>query len=278
MKTQYEMMTKIGLKRTVNQDRITAHSNDRIAVFVVADGMGGHSDGEKASQKVIDSIDRLWNKLSFCGGDISGAVDMVISVLEQVNDEIYKYAEENKIICGTTASVLLICNEAFASINVGDSPIYCADRRRAIHLSTEHSYDVMSVKSGNKSKFDVCRRGRLVQAVGVKPKIYPSVVTGKIKENTLFFLCSDGISKYFPEDEIKKKLKSAVRKKTNLEKLCIYFKDKVYELGASDNLSEIAVHCETQSISTKRKLWTVALISAAVFVLWIIINMFIMQQ
>lgn len=278
MKTQYEMMTKIGLKRTVNQDRITAHGNDRITVFVVADGMGGHSDGEKASQKVIDSFDKLWKKLSLYSGNINGAVDMVISVLEQINDEIYKYAEENKIICGTTASILLISDETFASINVGDSPIYCADRRKAIHLSTEHSYDVMSVKSGKTTGLDASRKGRLVQAIGVKHKIYPSVVTGKIKENTLFFLCSDGISKYFSEDEIKKKLKSAVRKKINLEKLCIYFKDKVYELGASDNLSEIAVHCETQSMSTKRKLWTLALISAAVFVLWIIINMFIMRQ
>lgn len=66
--------------------------------------------------------------------------------MEQVNDEIYKYAEENKIICGTTASILLISDETFASINVGDSSIYYADRRRAIHVSTEHSYDVMSIK------------------------------------------------------------------------------------------------------------------------------------
>lgn len=278
MKTQYEMMTKIGLKRTVNQDRITAHSNDRIAVFVVADGMGGHSDGEKASQMVINSIDRLWNKLSLYSGGISGAVDMVTFSLDQVNDEIYKYAEENKIICGTTASILLINDETFASINVGDSPIYYADRRRAIHLSTEHSYDVMTVKSGKTTWHDVRRKGKLVQAVGVKQKIYPSVVTGKIKENTLFFLCSDGISKYFSENEIKKKLKSAVKKKTNLEKLCLYFKNKVYELGASDNLSEIAVHCESLNMGSKRKFWIVVLIGTAVLVLWIIINLFIMQQ
>lgn len=57
MNTAYKTFTEKGLKRKTNQDRITAYTNENISLFAVADGMGGHSDGEYASQQIIDNKD-----------------------------------------------------------------------------------------------------------------------------------------------------------------------------------------------------------------------------
>ncbi len=53
MTVTYKTFCETGLKRKINQDRITAYSNKNISLFAVADGVGGHSMGEYASETTI---------------------------------------------------------------------------------------------------------------------------------------------------------------------------------------------------------------------------------
>ena len=50
---EYVGDSRTGLVRSINQDSILLLSNEHSALFVVADGMGGHLDGEKAFEKYL---------------------------------------------------------------------------------------------------------------------------------------------------------------------------------------------------------------------------------
>ncbi len=282
MKIKYEMLSEQGLKRPTNQDRVTAHTNENMSLFAIADGMGGHSDGEYASQRVVDVLDELWIELSSFYGDIQIAVDKVISKLDEVNAEIYKYAADRKIICGSTVSILLICNDLFAVINIGDSPVYYSDRKNFVHASTEHSYGIIMQKTTLIAAEDIDehRRNRLIQAIGVKERIYPSVRTGAVKDKTAFLLCSDGISRYFTEKQIRRRLSTALNKTNPVEVVSI-LKEIVYKKGAEDNLSVISICAYTPSSDGQRtncnKLMILLLIITLILAAWLAVNIMILK-
>lgn len=280
MNTIYKSFTETGLKRKTNQDRITAHTNKKISLFAVADGMGGHSKGDFASETVIKYLDALWNELSGFSGDIQTAADMVISALENANTEVFSYARSEKIICGSTASVLLICGEYYAVINIGDSPVYRADRKKAWHESTEHSYGDIAVKSvgADPDEIDEGRKGKLVRAVGIKDKLLPSVKTGRIADSQVFLICSDGVSRYFTDKKIFRYLKRACNEKINLSELSDILKKQSYSMGASDNLSAIAVNvCPNENYKKDRlKIAVTAAIAVIFFAFWAVINIIIL--
>ncbi|MCM1060270.1 MAG: protein phosphatase 2C domain-containing protein [Eubacterium sp.] len=273
----YRSFTETGLKRKTNQDRITAHTNENISLFAVADGIGGHSKGEFASETVIKYLDALWEEIYGFTGDFQTAADMVVSVLEKTNDEVFRYAKSEKIICGSTVSALLIYGEFYAVINAGDSPVYSADRKKAQLESTEHSYDVIARKSTGISdaEIDENHKGRLVRAVGISDKLLPSVKTGRIAGRKVFLICSDGVSRYFTDKKIFCYLKQTVSGKIDLLRLSDILKSRAYHMGAADNLSAVAIYaCSDEKYKNIIK----AVIAAIVifFILWAAVNIFIL--
>lgn len=281
MNIQYEHLSETGLKRKNNQDSITAHVHNNLALFAVADGMGGHSQGEYASQKTIAALDEWWNDIATKHPlSFQERCDSLINLLEQVNSEIHVYASSQDMICGSTISILLVCEDMYAVINVGDSPVFYVNNKYNCHASTEHSYDVILQKSLENETYiiDEQRVGRLVQALGVKEKIYPNIRTGKIDKKHVFMLCSDGISKYYSDKEIFRCLKKTLKGKTTLQNLCNQFKEKVFAKGASDNLSEIVVSAEPEksNFSDRKKVLFLVATAAIIFVVWV--TVLIMQM
>lgn len=283
MNIEYEAICETGLKRESNQDKITAHISNKISVFTVADGMGGHSEGEYASQKVVEAVDVFWEEIQKFDGDFQTVVDCLLAALDQANSDIFEYAASKGIICGSTVSVLIIFGKLYAVINVGDSPVYYADPKTACHASTEHSYDVIMQKSLpiSPDMLDKKRKGRLVQAIGVKKSIFPNVRTGSVKDKQIFFICSDGVSRYFTDRKIFKYLKRSAKGKFSLKELVTALKNAVLKSGAEDNFSEIAVlvcnHIEKEM--NKVELTMIVIISAMIVVsiFWIVVNFSIIK-
>ncbi len=279
MTTTYTSFTETGLKRKTNQDRITVHMGKDISLFAVADGMGGHSEGEFASEAVIKYLDRLWNEilgsLSSFENRLQYAVDMIIKALEEANEEIFRYAEENNIICGTTVSAVLIIGKYFAVINVGDSPVYRADRKRAVCEHTDHSFGGIAMRSGcDLREIDENRRRKLVQAVGVKERLMPSVRTGCMTGRQMFLICSDGVGNYFKEREIFRYLKKAAAGRMGQDKLSETLKNRVYSRGAEDNLSAIIVCCRPpdREKTDCRRCLALAVAIMIFFIFWAAVN------
>lgn len=244
MKTKYDSLCETGLKRSENQDSIFSAYNGEIGVFAIADGMGGHSDGAYASQKIISEFKALWDNIRYSNFTLESLTEKVLAAIEKVNSELFGYSEEHGIICGSTVSVLLICEKKYAVINAGDSPVFMVNIHTSQHITVEHSYGEMVRKSGGDEKdIPQHRKNRLTMAVGIAPKIYPDVSCNNMDERSVFLLCSDGVTRYHSDKDIYTRLKKILKDKESYPETLTEIKNHVEESGAADNFSAIIVDC-----------------------------------
>lgn len=274
MNIKYEAFCEIGSSRSTNQDNVTAYSNNRVGLFAVADGAGGHSNGEYASKTVIEELNAIRSDILEFTGDFQKAVDITIIALKKANESIYQYTLSKDIICASTATVLLIYDNLYAVVNIGDSPVYHYDGIKGLHESTEHYYENIIKKTTLFPEGEILedRKGRLVRAIGINKDIHPSVRTGIISRNELFFICSDGISRYFSD----KQIFSLLKQRKELSDLTAEIKNKVYEQGAEDNLSGIIVNAISINDNKNVKAVSILIIFIIILAVWIIINFVIL--
>ena len=113
MKIKYGCFSDVGKVREVNQDSIFCRQKDGVGLFAVADGMGGHTDGELASQEVADQLIQWWN-VYVTESEPSDFVDLIKSLEKTIrianNNINQKY--NNGVICGCTLAVLFIFQQS----------------------------------------------------------------------------------------------------------------------------------------------------------------------
>lgn len=229
-------------KREVNQDRILNLTDGEKGLFLVSDGMGGHSEGERASQTISTLFEDWWNTYDRHSSDHSFAQDVenLRKILESANSKIWE--ETLTGICGATIVLLWVKKNQYALFWSGDSRCYTVARKRIFPEITQLTVDdVWQNSSEARKKMRVqtnnAEYGKLVRAVGVNSdSSFYTVRTGIIKSRTTFFLCSDGVYKYMSRNDFSK----AVLKfhKNNFQKEFFEtVREKVYAGGGSDNAS-----------------------------------------
>ncbi len=232
MKINKAGVSKIGLVRKLNEDRFHLGEN----FFVVADGMGGYSGGATASTIAIDDIsDYLRSKDTISENDIENAVLIA-------NGEILKKVSTNDSLSGmgTTVVVASISNNSLRWGNVGDSRLYLLRKNVLRQVSTDHSFVQNLVDSGTiqeNEKITHPKKNILTRAVGVSSNL--AVDTGEIDlcPGDRILLCSDGLSAYVHSGDIKTVLEQHV----NPEEAAHALVEKVYEMGARDNVTIVVV-------------------------------------
>lgn len=240
----YSGISDVGLKRKINQDAIffSSDKGEKLYLFVVADGMGGHFNGEVASQAIVAGM-RNWlddfSKDHYDAKEFSGIMVSLRNKLEQINDEIYsKYNQQH--ICGSTCVILVIYQNMYGVISVGDSRVYL---KRGLKVKSLMEDDVWENQIGIRENMDIRiikthpNYGKLVHAVGINKDVSISVKTDSLRPKDTFLLCSDGLYKYCEFKRMKKAMASV--KKSNLEKQLHGLVEDVYKQGAKDNISII---------------------------------------
>ena len=219
--------TDRGSRDGINQDSVLSIITDELAIFCVADGMGGHMHGELASREIVGML-RLWQRENKDKEyeKTSELFDEVEEVLTAANKEIFeKYNSEGP--CGSTVVCLVICGDRYAVFSAGDSRLY---KKKKIHM-----YQI--------TRDDAASNG--TKAVGVSESLKFNRSTGKLKKNDEFFLCTDGVYKELASSTIKK-LPGKVffaRRNKKLERLMDFIQKEVSRKGARDNHSAIFVKC-----------------------------------
>ena len=247
---EYAGESKTGLVRSVNQDRILLLSHQELLLFVVADGMGGHSDGERASQAIIDRLQEWWQVIDK-GQEIEDFFKLVEAIkreIEQVNWLLYN-TYKDRDICGSTVSILLIYKQQYAIFHVGDSRIYKLEKRTLTQITIDEVWenDIRTRKKFSAYEIDRShKRGKLINAIGTAPQLMMTIKTDCLKEDMVFFLCSDGFYKMVKQRYLCKILK-ALRKGFPLQWGIGQLMSKVYQSGAKDNVSIIIVRASKMS-------------------------------
>lgn len=233
MQIRYSSICDIGENRDQNQDSIYTKCFDEWGIFIVADGMGGHSDGACASGLITKRFNEWTEKVSTTisqksTADLFSELRLVISA---INDEILADTEDGEI-CGSTIVLLLVRNDSYILLSVGDSRCYELRKKLFGGNIAQLTYDEISNEPGK-------RNGKLTNAVGVRSPLRCNIVSGQLLRKHIFFLCTDGVYKVCTDNEIYQLL----RKRTNDAILSLgdEIKNLVYKKGAKDNLSAIVV-------------------------------------
>ena len=169
------------------------HELDLPFVCVVADGMGGHNDGEQASLLVARGIAR---RLPAFGSD------KIASSVRAVNAELYAHVGEHPELAGmgSTAVGLAVHAASLAVFNVGDSRAYKIGERGLMQLSVDDSM-VPNWKPG--AAF--ARSSMLTQCFGGRPTftdIEPHLHLEPCVAGSVYLLCCDGLYETLPEERM----------------------------------------------------------------------------
>lgn len=207
--------TDTGKVRTINED--TFGFFPEIAFYVVADGMGGHAGGEIASSLAVETMhtsitatedEDLTPILDFRGLSTVGGSRLLIAI-ERANSTVLAKSQENPQLAGmgtTIAAVLFDYQEAQANIaHVGDSRVYGIHNDQIELLTEDHSLVQQLMRDGRitpEERNTFPQRHILMQAVGIRPMINPTIRVEKLEKGDLFILCSDGIHNVVSEREL----------------------------------------------------------------------------
>ena len=140
----YSSYTDPGSRPGNNQDSVIALSDDAFSVFCVADGMGGHTSGDLASNEIIRSI-RQWNNSIHSESQINSHIifDSFEKTIEEVNLLIHeKYNQRG--ICGSTVVALICCGDRFCVISVGDSRCYRKSGKKMTQITRDDVWNDIS--------------------------------------------------------------------------------------------------------------------------------------
>lgn len=237
----------IGQKRERNQDAILIHQDPSLflSMFVVADGMGGHSDGELASGAIVSGL-KTWVSQADVRNHI-GSLPILLQAaqgqLSKINSYILQMMNVGQV-CGSTCVVLLILRESFGVLSVGDSRIYRCRNLRCEPITRDDVWENQQSVLTQYSEQERRRHkdyGKLVHAVGNEPELACSIQTDGLRSGDVFALCSDGIYKMCSPGFLKRSLISCQWRKLDAVRDSIL--REVYRNGAKDNASLILVRC-----------------------------------
>ena len=238
MKIDYCSFCEIGSRET-NQDMVFAEYRDGVGIFAVADGMGGHSGGEIASDAVIKAIKEWRNSPSFAA-DIDHMGYACSDVIKKTSRKLYDEFHEKGEIGGTTAVVLLVSDKQYRILSVGDSRAYSFGTFSLRQMTED---DVWENSPDVKKKLSVQdiinspQRGKLTAAVGGMPEIGVHIYGGKLKAKENFVLCSDGVYKFCGAKNMKKVFKKSAF--CNSKDTAIALRQMAVDCEAADNFSAV---------------------------------------
>jgi serine/threonine protein phosphatase PrpC len=224
-------------KRPLNEDSFLADPQRRI--FAVADGVGGAQAGEVASQTAMEVLDEAFRHQE-TDADIEDLMEIAI---QRANNSIFRMAQEHpKLSMMATTVVALHLDGRTATIgHVGDSRLYRLTPDGQLHRETrDHSVVEEEVRAGRMTREQAANhpsRNVISRALGAETDVEVDLKTIEVEDGTAFLLCSDGITRHIPDDEIKELLLSG----QDIDEVCAEMKKRCYERGAEDNLTAVIV-------------------------------------
>lgn len=203
---RYSLFSEKGI-REINQDAVFGAVSGSKGLFALADGMGGHAEGEYASRHIIAAIKEWWDVLQkYSDTTHEKALEQCNDVITRVNTEIYKYYKEKNETGGSTVVILLILGNEAGIVSVGDSRIYEVKGSKLFQITVDDVWENLPEnKLLSQEEIDSdSRKGKLVSSVGAFEEVKSRMESFKVNKGDRFLLCSDGVYKYCKEVTIGK--------------------------------------------------------------------------
>jgi protein phosphatase len=201
--------TDLGQVRENNEDKFDFLEPDEPSVlatkgrvFAVADGMGGHSAGQVASELSLNVFIRSYYS------DASANVEASLArAVREANAYVVDVARTvpGRAGMGATLTAVVVRDDDLFIAQVGDSRCYLRRDGRLEQVTEDHSWVAEQVRAGTMSEEDAEQspfRNVITRSMGGAPEVEPDLSAVKLQPGDRFLLCSDGLSGMVPMAEM----------------------------------------------------------------------------
>lgn len=258
-------LTDIGRQRDHNEDYFSIQSEmkkqdtpagrtfEARGLYVLCDGMGGHAAGEVASALAVSTLEDYFAN---AWTDRFPSRDDIRTAIYKANESIYDLNQENACYgsgrMGTTLVMMLVEDIKVAIAHVGDSRVYRFCRRTGLEqITTDHEVGQREIQRGVEPAIAYARPDayQLTQALGPRESsfINPDIQAFEVNEDTLFLLCSDGLSdNNLLEQHCASHIEPMLSSQANLDQLLYELIDLANQRNGHDNITAIAVRMKVR--------------------------------
>jgi len=236
-------LTDVGRKREHNEDNMAyvipkdpQVMAQKGALFIVADGMGGHAAGEVASEIAVDTI-----STAYYPDDHEDVAVALLNAIKRTNTLIHQRAAENMLRSGMgTTSVVAVLRGNMAYIaNVGDSRAYVIRKGKIKQISQDHSWVAEQVRAGLLTEEQArthAQRNVITRSLGTQAEVEVDLFVEPLEEGDILLLCCDGLSGVVSDDE----MRSIVERFPPQESV-YHLIERANENGGPDNITAIVI-------------------------------------
>jgi PPM family protein phosphatase len=245
-----------GLIRANNEDSLLTFESfiewemkiQFLGIYAIADGVGGHEDGEVASRLAIkifaESLIRSFRLPRFKYVKANFTKDSIRRTLSEAvgtaNEIVYIKGQKNGCRMATTLVALLIINTTAYIVNVGDSRVYIKENTQFKQITKDDSLVAKLVDAGEITPEEIYshpQRNIITHCLGTQKYLQVIPATEKLKVGSTLLLCSDGLWEMVRDNEIK----NIMAKNHNPQIACKRLVQVANEKGGKDNISVIIV-------------------------------------
>jgi protein phosphatase len=246
---KFAQASDVGIARQINQDSAlsffsTLSSVDNrpdFGVFIIADGMGGHHDGERASAVaartvMLELIRRVYMLMMLDAPDRPSVTEAINDAILRANAEVISQVPEG----GTTLTTVVIVGDLAYIGHVGDSRAYLLHKGIPEQLTRDHSYVQRLFELGQLDQDEVenhLQKNVLYKALGQADLSEIEIMTRRLPANSTLLLCCDGLWGQVRDHEITQIL----IENPDLEAACTELIAAANKAGGIDNVSVIVV-------------------------------------
>ena len=229
-----------GRVRTHNEDAYL--ERPEIGLWVVADGMGGMTSGDVASQAVVSAMAEMPAQATGAGyiAEITARLTQANAVLQAL-----AHSRNTPTPIGATVAGLLMFGAHFACFWAGDSRIYRWRSGELDRLTRDHSLVQDMVDSGLLAPglAESHPHASVIQrAVGVEATLELEFTHARVQPGDVYLLCSDGLTRMVADEELEQQVGGHP-----IEAVCDRLLELVLQRGARDNVTMILVSCLSEA-------------------------------
>ena len=239
-------LTDVGRKREHNEDNMAfvipkdpLVMANKGALFIVADGMGGHAAGEVASEIAVDTVSNLYYQED--SDDVAVSLQRAI---RRANASIHQRAAENMLRTGmgtTCVAAVLRGNMAYIA-NVGDSRAYLLRGSQVKQISQDHSWVAEQVRAGLLTEDQArthAQRNVITRCLGTQAEVDIDVFHEELNEGDSLVLCTDGLSGLVSDEELLHIVNQFVPQES-----VYHLVERANENGGPDNITAIVARVQ----------------------------------
>lgn len=244
--------TDVGQERSLNEDSLlTMHiapvhrsASTPVGLFVVADGMGGHSAGDVASHIAIQAVqqqavDEILVPAA-AGNPLPDPRKWLAATMRAANQSVLDQRQAAGTDMGTTMVMALVIGSAATIANVGDSRAYLLTQDKIVQITTDHSLVERLVATGQISREEAAlhpQKNVIYRVIGDKHQAEADIFPHQLAAGEALLLCSDGLSGMVSDSQMWHIWRTAASPQDACDRLV----EAANQAGGMDNISVIIV-------------------------------------